>query len=81
MAHEKIINYYLLCSVGTGKIEHPISNLNKSELDLLMSKKEQEEFLKTYNGKLVVNETVVGGNDASDMSILQFINMKKTHRE
>lgn len=75
MPHEKIINYYLLCSVASGKLSHPMNDLAKKELDALLTKKEQEEFLKTLNGKLVANETIVGGsNDETDTSILQFIN-------
>lgn len=69
MPHEKIINYYLLCSVSTGKSTHLMASFNKAELDSLMTSVEQKAYLRTIHGKLVAKENIVGG----DTDITQFI--------
>jgi hypothetical protein len=63
----KIVNYYLLCSVSTGKLPHPISNVNSAELTSIISKKAQYEFLRLYDKKLIIKETVIGGKDENNI--------------
>jgi hypothetical protein len=70
MVSEKIVNYYLLCSVGTGKSAHGMAAFSKKELESLLTRKEQEAFLKIVQGRLIANENVVGGDDTSIMDFI-----------
>lgn len=90
MVHEKIAKYYLLCSVGTGKIPHPIGEYSGQELSLLLNKKETELYLKNVRGTVIANESTIGGEEQYfsntnennfDTSISEFITQRPQHKK
>ena len=58
---DKLINYYLLCSAGSGKVPHVADELSSEQLTQILSKKEQREYLRRVDGKLIAAETIIGG--------------------
>ena len=73
MPCDKIIEYYLLCSVGTGKTPHPLNEVARPDLEGLLTRNEPALYLKSINGRLIANEAVVGGADEADMSIMEYV--------
>ena len=64
MASTTLVKYYLLCSVENGKTPSMLNSLSSTQLGLLLTKKEQDVFIKSLNGRIVANETVIGGDDS-----------------
>jgi hypothetical protein len=56
-----ILNYYLLCTVATGKRVHIVEQV-KNNLTGIINKKEMETYFRIQDGVLVPKEIVIGGS-------------------
>ena len=58
-----IIRQYYLLNSTIEKVPHTMSDLSKNELGSLLSTIHQDIFFRSLNGKRIVNETIIGGDD------------------
>lgn len=65
MLSDKIVSYYLLCSV-TGKLPHIVNRLDAGELAALLTSREKKQYLRPLRSstECITTETVIGGRDA-----------------
>ncbi len=62
----KIIQYYLLCTVRNGKKRHIINELPKDKINIVVTRKEMNLYFRQQDGYYVPKEVVVGGNGGGD---------------
>ena len=60
-ANEKIISYYLLCTIQQGGKSHMINELSDDKLSVILTKKEVKLYLRKQDDAYVAREIVVGG--------------------
>lgn len=65
MPNEKITKYYLLCSTRLGARKHIINELPDKKLNIILTKKEIDLFLRQQDGYYVAREVIIGGNEKS----------------
>lgn len=63
MSRDKIINYYLLCTVRMGRKAHIIDDIKPKDLEIIFTKKEIELYLRKHDGCYIAREIVVGGDE------------------
>lgn len=67
-ARFKVKNYYLLCSVGTGKVGHIASQMSKKDMSMIFSRNEQDAYFRLKDGQYISRERIVGGVDQAGLS-------------
>lgn len=65
-ARLRIKNYYLLCSVGSGKIAHLVSQMPKKELNTMFTAREREAYFRELDGQYISREHIIGGRSHED---------------
>lgn len=68
MVHDRIAQYYRLCTVRTGGRRHIIDSI-KNEIGTIVNKKEMDIYFRIQDGYLVPKEIVIGGNDSSNTHV------------
>lgn len=61
MSDEKIIKYYLLCTVRMGGKKHIVSDVLKKNQIVIISEHDMNIFFRKQNNNLVAKDVVVGG--------------------
>lgn len=67
---DSIIKYYLLCTVRLGGKRHMLNDLEPEQLTITLTKKELSLYLRKHDGQYIINDTVVGGEEAVDPIIV-----------
>ena len=60
---DKIIKYYLLCTVRLGSKAHMVDKLPEKERNVVFTQREIKLFLREIDGHYIANEVVVGGKE------------------
>lgn len=63
MSSEKIIKYYLLCTIRSGSKKHIFDEVADTDLNTIITKKELSVYFKKHDNDTIVKESVVGGSD------------------
>lgn len=58
---EKIVKYYLLCTVRMGSKIHIVDELPDKKLNIILTRKEMNLYLRKQDGHYIAREIVVGG--------------------
>lgn len=66
----KIINYYLLCSVRLGVRAHIINEIPAKKINVLLTQKEINLYLRLQNGLYVAREHIIGGEEPNNYAIV-----------
>ena len=61
MVHDKITQYYRLCTVRAGGRRHIIDSI-KNEIGTIVNKKEMDIYFRIQDGSLVPKEIIIGGS-------------------
>ncbi len=61
MSQDKLAKYYQLCTVRMGKKAHMIDDLARTDVDVILTKKEVDLFFRQADGHYIAREIVVGG--------------------
>jgi hypothetical protein len=69
MSNPVLVNYYLLCSVRLGGKAHLFNELAAADLARVLTEKEIGTYLRKHDGRYIVHETIVGGNQGPAMVI------------
>ncbi len=69
MVHEKIVQYYRLCTVRAGGRRHIIDSI-KDLVGTIINKKEMDIYFRIQDGNLVPKEIVIGGNESAREPVL-----------
>ena len=70
MSDEKIIKYYLMCTVRLGGKRHPASDILRENQIVIINKLDVETFFRKQDNSLVINDIVVGGANTNDEKII-----------
>jgi hypothetical protein len=62
---ERIRQYYLLNTASMGKKAHVMDSLPRNQLDLILTGREIELYLRQRDGHYIARELVVGGTEMS----------------
>ncbi len=66
MSRDKIVNYYLLCTVRMGYKAHIIDEIKPKDLEIVFTKREIELFLRKHDDHYIAREIVVGGDETNN---------------
>lgn len=67
---ERIIKYYLLCTVKNGSKRHIVTEMADKTRGNMITKKDIDVFLRPHGADYAVRDSVVGGGDGVDYSNL-----------
>lgn len=70
MSDEKIIKYYLMCTVRLGGKKHPANDILKENQIVIINKLDVETFFRKQDDALIINDIVVGGNNEEKIIIV-----------
>lgn len=62
MPNDRIIKYYLLCSISIGARRHMINDIPR-DINKIFTKKEIDIYFRKQGDNLVPNEVVIGGSN------------------
>jgi hypothetical protein len=69
MSDEKIIKYYLLCTIRAGSKKHLFSDITDRDKGTIITKKELLVYFKLRDGDYIAKETIVGGSSTKAVII------------
>lgn len=69
MTDSRLTKYYLLCSIRLGEHKHIVSELPDKKLEVLLTKKEVNLYLRKHGNYYVARERIIGGDDTADAHV------------
>ncbi len=67
---DRLVNYYLLCTIRMGMKSHAITTLAESDIEAIFTKKEVCLYLRRVGDHYMAREIVIGGGQARRVPIV-----------